>query len=175
MSINQLDELSKELLEILRRRGSLSIQEMLEWIKSKKASTLVLSAIISELESKNLIKKIGHWENSEPLFPLPKQIELVIDKTKSEVKQEMIQEKKIEVKPKNDIEEKVLDYLARYYSVGELRLRLEMASKIKEIDPILRNLEEKGLIIWDRELGVITATDKLIAEYKKSKNILDIF
>ncbi|HLI46085.1 MAG TPA: hypothetical protein VKU94_02720 [Geobacterales bacterium] len=173
MGEDQLDELSRELLDILKKKGYLSIQEMLDWIKSKKGSTLVLSALISELESKNLIKKSGYWENSEPLFPLPKQIEL-LKKEESIIKQQPIQEQKVEIKPRNDAEERILDYLARYYSVGELRLRLEMGNKIKEIDPILRSLEERGLIIWDRELGVITASEKLMSNYKRTKNILDV-
>jgi len=170
MSTDQLNELSKELLEILKNKGSLTIQELIEWIRSKKGSNLVLSAVISELENRNLIKKIGVWEKSESLFPLPQKIELV---TIKEMKPSNLKIEKKETK--DEIEIKVIEYLARYYSVGELRLRLDFSSKIKELDPILRSLEEKGLIIWDRELGVITASDKLLSEYKKTKSLLDLF
>lgn len=165
----ELSGLSKELLEILKNKGKLSIEELLEWIKSKNASNLVLSATITELETNGLIKTEGIWEKSEPLFPLPKKIEIITKK------QEVKVEKKQERKEEDDLEKKVKEYIAKYYSVGELRLRLDFANKTKEIDPILRSLEEKGLIYWDRELGVITASQELANEYKKSKSLLDVF
>lgn len=169
MKEENLTRLSKEMLELLKTKGSLTIEEMLEWIKSKGGSSLILSVIINELESNNLIKKSGIWEKSEPLFPLPQKIEIVAT-GREKIK---VEEKAVE--RKDEIEEKLKEYLARYYSVGELRLRLDFANKVKEIDPFLRKLEEKNLIIWDRELGVITATEELLNEYKRNKSLIDVF
>jgi hypothetical protein len=52
---------------------------------------------------------------------------------------------------------------------------LDFSDKIKEMDPILKKLGEEGLIVWDKELGTITATDKLIDGYKKQKKFIDYF
>ncbi len=170
MKEENLTQLSKELLEILKAKGKLTIEEMLEWIRSKGGSTLILSVAISELESNNLIKKLGNWEKSEPLFPLPQAIELI----NTEVQKVKVEEKRA-VEKKDEMEEKLKEYFARYYSVGELRIRLDFANKLKEIDPFLKKLEEKGLIVWNRELGVVTATDELLNEYRKNKSLLDVF
>jgi hypothetical protein len=173
---DNISPLAQSLLELLRIKKTLTINEIVKWSKSKNINKLVLSTIIGELDEKGLIIQIGRWAHSEPLFPLPERIE--IKEIKEEVKEKKLEEIKEEVKiekPQLQYIDKVKEYIARYYSVGELRLRLDFSDKIKEIDPILKKLVEEGLIIWDRELGTITATDKLVNDYKKQRKFIDYF
>jgi hypothetical protein len=173
---DNISPLAQSLLELLKIKKTLTINEILEWSKSKNINKLVLSTIIGELDEKGLIAQSGRWAQSEPLFPLPERIE--IKEVEEERKEEKLEERKEEIKiEKSQLQyiEKVKEYIARYYSVGELRLRLDFSDKIKEMDPILKKLGEEGLIVWDKELGTITATDKLIDGYKKQKKFIDYF
>lgn len=166
---DKISQLAQSLLDLLKTKKSLTINEILEWSKSKNINKLVLSTIIGELDEKDLIIQVGRWAGSEPLFPLPEKIEL--KETKEEVKKEEVKLEKEQLQ----YFDKVKEYIARYYSVGELRLRLDFADKIKEMDPILKKLSEEGLIVWDKELGTITASDKLVEEYKRQKRFVDYF
>jgi hypothetical protein len=115
------------------------------------------------------VKLIGKWSKSEPLFPLPEKVEIAVSKTKEE--KPKIEEKKEIIEG----EEKLREYIAKYYSIGELRIRIDFDKKVKNIDYVLRKMEEEGLIIWDREIGVITATQKLLEQYKKVKSFTEVF
>jgi hypothetical protein len=170
---DKISPLAQSLLDLLKTKKSLTINEILEWSKSKNVNKLVLSTIIGELDEKGLIIQVGRWAGSEPLFPLPERIELKEIKEKS--KEEIKKEETILEKDQLQYLDKVKEYIARYYSVGELRLRLDFADKIKEIDPILKKLTEEGLIVWDKEIGTITASEKLVEEYKRQKRFVDYF
>lgn len=162
--------LFEELLSFIESKGTVNIEELIDWAKEKGASNLVLSTLLSELEEKNKVKLIGRWEKSEPLFPLPQKVEFLITKQK-EIKTVPAPEKK----ESSEVEEKIKEYIAKYYSIGELRLRIDFENKIKIIDPILRKLEDEGYLIWDRDLGVITATQKLLEQYKKVRSFTEVF
>lgn len=158
------------LLSFIESKGSVDIEELIKWAKEKGASNLVLSTLLSELEENGKVKLIGRWEKSEPLFPLPQKVEI----TKPRPKEEKTL-KPLEKKEQTEVEEKIKEYIAKFYSVGELRLRLDFESRIKVIDPVLRKLEDEGYIIWDRDFDVVTATQKLLDQYKKVKSFTEVF
>jgi hypothetical protein len=169
MQSNKTNSLYDELLSLIESKGQIEIEELIKWAKEKGASNLVLSALLSELEEKKVVKLIGKWSKSEPLFPLPEKVEIAVSKTKEE--KPKIEEKKEIIEG----EEKLREYIAKYYSIGELRIRIDFDKKVKNIDYVLRKMEEEGLIIWDREIGVITATQKLLEQYKKVKSFTEVF
>ncbi|MEM3832136.1 MAG: hypothetical protein QW128_00850 [Thermoprotei archaeon] len=150
-----------ELLKILKdNNGRVSIEHLLDWIKNKGGSMLVLYALLSEAEKLGKIVQIGIWPSSDPLFQLPREVIL------KQPVQEQVQ-KAEKVQQIDSILEKELEtainYLRKYFSVGEIRFRLELGNKIHNIDKVLKELESRGLIEYNRDLGVINATSKLLS------------
>ncbi len=150
-----------ELLKILKdNNGRVSIEYLLNWIKGKGGNVLVLYALLSEAEKLGKIVQIGIWPSSDPLFQLPREVAL-----KQPVQEQA--QKAEKMKQIDNILEKELEiavnYLQKYFSVGEIRFRLDLGNRIRNIDQILRELESKGLIEYNRDLGVINATEKLLS------------
>lgn len=149
-----------ELLKILKdNNGRVSIEYLLDWIKGKGGNVLVLYALLSEADKLGKIVQIGIWPKSDPLFQLPREVAL-----KQQVQEQQKTEKTQQVDNMLEDELKIaITYLQKYFSVGEIRFRLDLGNKIRNIDQILRELESRGLVEYNRELGVINATEKLLS------------
>jgi hypothetical protein len=155
----------EELIEILKNNnGRVSIEYLLNWIKNKGGNILVLYALLSEAEKMDKIVQIGIWPGSDPLFQLPREVAL------KQQTQEYIQKVETEQRIDHDLEQQIsiaINYLQKYFSVGEIRFRLDVGNKIRDIELVLRELEAKGLIEHNRDLGVINATEKLLSMRSK--------
>lgn len=155
----------EELIEILKNNnGRVSIEYLLNWIRNKGGNILVLYTLLYEAERMNKIVQIGIWPESDPLFQLPREVAL-----KQQV-QEPAQKIETEQKIDRDLEEQLniaINYFQKYFSVGEIRFRLDMGNKIRDIELVLRELETRGLIEYNRDLGVINATEKLLSMRSK--------
>jgi len=155
----------EELIEILKNNnGRVSIEYLLNWIRNKGGNVLVLYTLLSEAERMDKIVQIGIWPESDPLFQLPREVAL-----KQQI-QEPVQKIETEQKIDRNLEEQLniaINYLQKYFSVGEIRFRLDIGNKIRDVELVLRELENRGLIEYNRDLGVINATEKLLSMRSK--------
>ncbi len=155
----------EELLEILRNNnGRVTIEHLLNWIKNKGGNVLVLYTLLSEAERMGEIVQIGIWPESDPLFQLPREVALkqqvqkYVQKIEPEQRVDSVLEQQLDI---------AINYFQKYFSVGEIRFRLDMGNKIRDIELVLRELESRGLIEYNRDLGVINATEKLLSMKSK--------
>jgi len=160
-----LDELKNYLTY---RKGEASISDLLSWIKERGGGELTLYALIEKAKKLNMVETVGVWISRE----LP-----VFYKFPSKVRLKKVGTLILKAPTKRpfesgvaDIQEGiriVSDYLRKYFSVGDLRIKRDLGSKLRDVDTVLREMERQGLIVFNRSYGVITATEKLLRKSAK--------
>ncbi len=165
MRRNKLNELLRELrIFISRRGGEVRIDELIRWIEERGGGELVLLTLLNKAEEFGIIECEGvrTSKNLPPFYKLPARVRLrqpgLIVTTKPVRREE---------KHVSTLEEGITvvsQYLKRYFSVGDLRIRDDLGRRIPNLDEVLREMERRGLIIYNREYGVITASEKLLKE-----------
>lgn len=165
--MSKLEDYIKDLKKfIAENRGKVHIKDVYNWMKKHGGDKIILYTIIDECIKRGIIKGEGNWEESEPLFPLPEYILIREESKKTVETKEAIKLKEAKLSE----EEKVfIEYMRKYFSVGILRLKDDLKRKLRSPEDIIEKLEREGLIIYNREDGVVTASEKLMSKYMKPK------
>lgn len=158
VSSNRLETMISDMIRFIEKRGGeVTINDLFEWINKFNAGELVLYTLIRRAKKMGLIETHGVWRSKSISFfyIFPLKIRLV--KTPTMEKEHPFVTDKID---------RVKKYLGKYFSVGDVRIKEDLREiSESEWPQIIKRLEEEGYIIYNREYGVITATEKLLEKY----------